>query len=106
MHLRSRKGGREGTKHIDHPWHLYTVPKNPVICPVPVYANYLMCHPHILNGECKIFHCLSQYEQMNAVLKDLFIQLNTMMNSAIWFFGQNILEHTQFTRVLSHMEHV
>ena len=70
VYLGPSKGDQEGTKHID-PWHLYTVPENPVICLVLAFAKYLMCHPQILNGECKIFDGSSQYERMNAVLKEI-----------------------------------
>ncbi len=71
VYLGPSKGDQEGTKHIDHPWHLYTVPENPAICPVLAFAKYLMCHPQILNGKCKIFDGSSQYERMNAVLKEV-----------------------------------
>lgn len=39
------KGNQEGKKHIDHPWHLYTVPEKPETFPVHAFANYVMCHP-------------------------------------------------------------
>ena len=47
------------------------MPENAVICPVLAFAKYLMCHPQILNGKCKIFDGSSQYERMNAVLKEV-----------------------------------
>ena len=71
VYLGPSKGDQEGTKHSDHPWNLYTVPENPAICPVLAFAKYLMCHPQILNGKCKIFDGSSQYKRMNAVLKEV-----------------------------------
>jgi hypothetical protein len=33
------KGDQDGTKHVDHPFHKYSVPENPVICPVLAFIH-------------------------------------------------------------------
>jgi len=103
VYLGPSKGDQEGTKHIDHPWHLYTVPENPAICPVLAFAKYLMCHPQILNGECKIFDGSSQYERMNAGLKEIVHSDEHLKNLQSWVFSQSILGLIQFVKVQSPM---
>lgn len=62
------KGNQEGTKHIDHPWHVYSVPSNPVICPVLAFTKHLIANPQILNGRRKLFDGVNQYERFNKML--------------------------------------
>jgi hypothetical protein len=49
------KTDQEGTKHQDHPFHLYSVAKNPTICVVTAMCCYLICNLMILNGGVKLF---------------------------------------------------
>ncbi len=56
------KTNQEGTKHQDHPFHLYSVAENPTICVVTAMCRYLICNPTILNGGVKLFEGSSQYE--------------------------------------------
>ncbi len=65
------KGDQDGTKHIDHPWHIYSVPEGLKICPVLAFSKYLLTHPHIMNGECLMFDGASQYDRLNALLKEV-----------------------------------
>jgi len=59
VHMGPSKGDQEGTKHVEHPWHLYSVPQEPTICPVLAFAKYLVAFPHILGGDCKVRIILS-----------------------------------------------
>ena len=104
VYLGPRKGDQEDTKHIDHPWQIYTDPKNPVICPVLAYAKYLMCHPQILNEECKIFDGSNDYEMMNDSRRRMFAQMKTLKNLQSWIFSQSMLGLIQFARVQSPTE--
>ena len=72
-------------------------------CPVLAFAKYLMCHPQILNGECKIFDGSSQYERMNAVLKEIVHSDEHLKNLQSWVFSQSILGLIQFVKVQSPM---
>ena len=46
---------QEETKHTDHPWHIYSVPKRLEICAVLAVIKYVLTHPHILNRESPFF---------------------------------------------------
>ena len=48
------KGEQLGDKSGD-PWHIYSIPKNPELCPVLALANYLLSHPGLLNGKFPLF---------------------------------------------------
>ena len=39
------KTDQEGKKHVDHPFHVYSCPENPVICPVLSLCKHLICRP-------------------------------------------------------------
>jgi hypothetical protein len=38
VHLGLSKGDQDGSKHADHPWHIYSVPQEPAICPVLAFS--------------------------------------------------------------------
>ena len=61
----------EGTRNIDHPWHLYANNEDPFICPVLALAQYLIDHPNILAGKCPLFEGSGQYDQYNNILSDI-----------------------------------
>lgn len=42
VHISQAKGNQEGTKHLDRPWQIYSVPQNPAICPVLAWQTYSM----------------------------------------------------------------
>jgi hypothetical protein len=65
------KTNQEGTKHQDHPFHLYSVAENPTICVVTAMCRYLICNPTILNGGVKLFEGSSQYERYFTILRDI-----------------------------------
>ena len=54
VHMGPWKGDQEGTKHAKHPWHIYSVPQEPAICPVLAFAKYLIAFPNVLGGNCMV----------------------------------------------------
>jgi hypothetical protein len=62
------KTNQEGKKHVDHPFHLYSCPENPVICPFLSLCKHLICRPQILAGNCHLFEGSNQYEHLFSVL--------------------------------------
>ena len=44
------------------PCHLYSNPKNPIICPVLVQAKYFFSHTYILTTNLKLFPGNHQYD--------------------------------------------
>jgi hypothetical protein len=71
VYLGPTKGDQDGSKHTDHPWHIYSVPDKPEICPCIAFAEYLMSNPMVLDGECKVFDGASQYERYNNIMRDI-----------------------------------
>lgn len=63
------KTDQEAKKHVDHPFHVYSCPENPAICPVFALGKHLIFKPHILNGRCKIFEGSNQYEHYCSILR-------------------------------------
>ncbi len=57
-------------KHVDHPWHIYSIPEEPAISPCLAFGKYLMTHPCVLS-ECAVFDQASQYERFNNVMRDI-----------------------------------
>ena len=53
------KSDQEGIKNIDHPWHLYANPLDPIVCPLVALTRYLFPHPNILKGEESLFEGVS-----------------------------------------------
>ena len=67
------KTDQTGQQNIDNPFPMYFVPENPVICPVLVFAKYLICNPHILEGNCKLFERWRQYNRINQNLHEIVL---------------------------------
>jgi hypothetical protein len=65
------KTDQEGTRNIDHPWHVYSNNECPYICPVLALARYLIDKPHILAGNCPLFEGSGQYDRYNNILSDI-----------------------------------
>ena len=55
------KMDQEGTKHIDHPWHVYSNPEYPENFPFLSMSCNLICNSTILNGQCHLFEGSVQY---------------------------------------------
>ena len=56
------KCDQSGDKSYD-PWHVYSNPENPELCPVLSLSKYLISHPDLLNGSCPLFHGNNQYDR-------------------------------------------
>jgi hypothetical protein len=65
------KTDQEGTKNVDHPWHVYSCPEFPEICAHLAFARHIMASPTILNGGVQLFEGKSQYERFNTIFRDI-----------------------------------
>jgi hypothetical protein len=100
------KTDQEAKKHQDHPYHLYSVPKNPAICIVTALAKHLVTRPHLLTGRHKLFEGSNQYEHYNSILckivqsdehRDAFIARGLNPN----YFGSHSLRKGAVTHTSS-----
>ena len=66
-----KKTDQEGTKHIDHPWHVYSNPEYPEMYPFLAMACHLICDPTILNVQCHLFEGSEQYERFNIIFLEI-----------------------------------
>ena len=66
-----KKTNQEGTKNIDHPWHVYSNPEYPEICPFLAMVCHMICDPTILNGQCNIFEGSGQYEIFDRIFLEI-----------------------------------
>ena len=64
------KTDQEGTKNVDHPWHIYSCPECPEICAHLAFARHVMYNPTILSGQAELFEGRSQYERFNKIFRD------------------------------------
>ncbi|KAL3793017.1 hypothetical protein ACHAWO_008273 [Cyclotella atomus] len=65
------KTDQEGKNNIDHPFHVYSCPENPVVCPVLAMAKHLVKNPRILVGNCKLFKGSNQYEHYFSIFRKI-----------------------------------
>eukprot|EP00956_Cyclotella_meneghiniana_P034023 scaffold100967_cov120-Cyclotella_meneghiniana.AAC.1 len=65
------KTDQEGRNNIDHPFHVYSCPENPVVCPVLAMAKHLIKNPDILGGNCKLFEGSNQYEHFFSIFRKI-----------------------------------
>ena len=65
------KTDQEGTRNIDHPWHIYSNNEYPYICPMLALARHLIDHPHILAGKCPLFEGSSQYDRYSNIFASI-----------------------------------
>ena len=76
------KCNQDGTANIDHPWHVYANPLMPEVCPVLALGSYLLVHPNILKGQCKLFEGISQYERFShlflSIIKDNEVEFKSI----------------------------
>ena len=56
------KGDQEGV-NLNEPWHLYSNPFNPFICPILALIRYVCYSPSVLNGSCKLFASTGPYQR-------------------------------------------
>ncbi|KAL7524807.1 hypothetical protein ACHAXR_003117, partial [Thalassiosira sp. AJA248-18] len=48
------KGHQKGEEHVG-PWHVYSNPQMPWLCPILALAMYLLCYPDVLKGDVPLF---------------------------------------------------
>ena len=48
------------------PWHVYSNPEKPWLCPVLALARYLFCYPEVLRGDVPLFEGTNQYARYSA----------------------------------------
>ena len=65
------KTDQEGTKNVDHPWHVYSNPECPEICAHLTLARLLMYNTNILNGQTALFEGRAQYKRFNRIFRDI-----------------------------------
>ena len=65
------KTDQEGTKNVDHPWHVYSNSEHPEICPHLAMARHIIANPVILNGQCNLFEGAAQYKRFNAIFNNI-----------------------------------
>lgn len=81
------KTDQDGSKNAEHPFHVYSNPSNPVICPLLAFTKHLICNPRILQGHCALFEGSNQYDRLNNILRD--IVLSNEHKDAFKRFGIN-----------------
>ena len=67
-HFGTLKGKQTGDR-ANYPWHVYSNPNNPTMCPVLAMSKYFFSHPDILATNSKLFPGNHQYE--------IFLRLST-----------------------------
>ena len=67
MHFAHSKSDQEGVHHKD-PWHIYSNPLVPDICPILSFAKYILSYPTVLKGDCRLFSGSHQYSRFNKIL--------------------------------------
>ena len=55
--------GNQGGDRADKPWHVYSNPQMPFLCPVLAMAKYTLTHPDLFHDSCPLFPGLSQYSR-------------------------------------------
>ena len=65
------KTDQEGTKNVDHPWHVYSNSDHPEICPHLAMAMPIIVDPVILNSQSNLFEGASQYQRFNAIFNSI-----------------------------------
>ncbi len=65
------KTDQEGTKNIDHPWHVYSNSEDAYICPFVSVGRHLVANPNILAGKCALFEGSGQYDRFNKTFLEI-----------------------------------
>lgn len=68
------KRNQEGDAN-HHPWHVYSNPFEPALCPVLALGKYLLTFTNVILGEkCPVFPSTNQYKRFNELLSKLLIR--------------------------------
>ena len=68
------KGHQKGEKHVG-PWHVYSNPFKPWICPVLALARYIFSFPDVLKGDRPLFDGGSQYNRYTKIFDAILNEL-------------------------------
>ena len=68
----------------DRPWHVYSNPNSPHICPVLDLAKYLLTHPDLLQEGSPLFPGNSQYERFVKKFTKLFSKTKKSLINWEW----------------------
>ena len=75
------KGHQNGEEHVG-PWHVYSNPLEPHICPVLALARYIFAFPEVLSSNSSLFQGKSQYNRYSklflAVVKENMHELEPL----------------------------
>ena len=63
----AKSKGNQGGENSEHPWHVYSNPRRPHLCPIVALAKYILANPDILKDGCPLFPGMSQYERFRGV---------------------------------------
>jgi len=86
------KGDQEGVNSKE-PWHVYSNPTNPYICPILALARYVFCNPSVLNDGCKLFESRDPYQRYSKALRRI-LEENESMFEAMGVDIDNIGSHS------------
>lgn len=64
------KGDQEGLLRTE-PWHIYSNPLCPPICPILALSKYIFTNPCLLKGDCRIFLGDNQYHRFMKVFRNV-----------------------------------
>ena len=65
------KTDQDGTRNVDHPWHVYGCLEYPEICAQLAFARLIMANPLILNGRTELFEGESQYDRFCSIFRGI-----------------------------------
>lgn len=63
----AKSKGNQGGENSENPWHVYSNPRAPHLCPVLALAKYVLSNPDILKQGCPLFPGMSQYERFRGI---------------------------------------
>jgi len=65
------KTDENGTRNVDHPWHVHGCLEYPEICAQLSFARLIMANPLILNGRTELFEGESQYDRFYSMFRGM-----------------------------------
>lgn len=98
---RGTKTDQDGTRNVDHPWHLYANSEFPPICIFLAMARHLISCPKILEGRCVLFEGSDQYDRFNKIFVGIVMSPKYRDTFASLGMPPDILAPIQSGRALS-----
>ena len=66
------KGNQTG-EHTENPWHVYSNPENPELCPALALAKYLFSNPDVIKNNGKLFPGEHQYDRFVGIFNRVIV---------------------------------